>query len=346
MNMDDSGKPLKTDPQAAAPERSSTDDAGEELLITPDEIKTALEASGYLLEGRVGRALESKGFYVELSSFRADPRDENKSIEIDVWGRFAETINKENGSYVVAEPLIECKNNSQPVIFFLKRQPVQEINDNNIKYAGWPVSSADPETKHHVSLHKLLVMKDWHHYCLAPEVATQFCSFTRNSVAEELVKKQRQKEKKGSDVLLREDWRWKTEAMENYSKSFSSLCVAVATPGAGGFDIRKQNIELEFYYPIVVFQGPLYEARIKGGEVELRRADHLQFHHAASMGSAIVRVQIDVVSEQGFPGLVETIKDELRRIAEAIRGMEERLLKSAIDQKQVASQRFPIAPRS
>lgn len=342
MNTDESGKPLTTDP----PSEERLVQPPEELLITPDEIKAALEASGYLLEGRMGRALESKGFFVERSSFRADPRDESKSIEIDVWGRASETINKEDGSYVVAEPIIECKNNSQPVVFFLKSQPVLEINDNNIKYAGWPISSADPETRHHVPLHKLLTMKDWHHYCLATEVATQFCSFTRNAVAEEVVKKQKQKEKKGSDGLMREDWRWKTEAMENYSKSFSNLCVALATVGAGSFDIRKQNIELEFYYPIVVFQGPLYEARMKGGEIELRRTDHLQFHHAASIGSAIVRAQIDVVSEQGFPGLVDTITDELRRIAEGIRSMEARLLNSACDQKQVTSHRFPMAPRS
>src|SRR5438046_848322 len=53
-------------------------------LIQADEIRTALTSSGYLLEGRIAGALEREGFYVELNSFRADPRDETKPIEIDV----------------------------------------------------------------------------------------------------------------------------------------------------------------------------------------------------------------------------------------------------------------------
>lgn len=135
----------------------------DDTQIHPNEIKTALLSSGYLLEGRVGHVLEREGFYVELSSFRADPRDANKSIEVDVWGRQAGHINETNNSLVVAETLIECKNNSQPVVFFLKSQPVPVINDNHIKYGGFPASSADPETKHHVPLHKLLGMWEWHH---------------------------------------------------------------------------------------------------------------------------------------------------------------------------------------
>lgn len=243
----------------------------------------------------------------------------------------------------MAKPMIECKNNSQPVVFFLKSQPVQEINDNNIRYAGYPVSSADPQTMVHVALHKLLAMKDWHHYCQATEVATQFCSFARDSTAEEPLK---QKRKDRKQPLPREDWRWKTEAMENYSKSFSSLCVALATAGAGSVDVKQKNIQLEFYYPIVVFQGPIYEARIKGGEVDLRRTDHLQFHHATSIGRNIFCAQIDVVSERHFPDLIDLIMHELRKIADGIRGMEERLMNSAIDQKQVALQRWPMSSRS
>ena len=148
-------------------------------LIKPDEIKLALATSGYPLEGRIGHVLEDQGFYVELNSFRADPRDENKSIEVDVVGRLMETINEQNRSSVVAEALIECKNNSQPVVFFLKNQSVPEINDNYIRYAGYPASSADPESNEHIPLRKLLAMKDWHHYCSASEVATQFCGFSK-----------------------------------------------------------------------------------------------------------------------------------------------------------------------
>jgi hypothetical protein len=305
-------------------------------LIQPDEIKHALNDSGYLLEGRVGHALEAKAFYVETNSFRADPREEGKSIEIDVWGRFGNTFNEGNGSSVVAEALIECKNNSQPVVFFLKAQPVTEINDNHIKYAGYPQSSADPETKIHVPLHRLISMKDWHHYCEAQEIGTQFCSFLRDNSAEE---KKRQAKQNGRPPLPRQDWCWKPESMEQYSKSFGSLCVATEGSGVGSFDPRQPNIQLGVYYPIIVFQGPIYAARAKDGDIDVRRTEHLQIHHSATVGGQVVRAQIDVVSEQGFPALIETIKRELERTAEGIKAIEARLLNSAIDQKEFVALR-------
>lgn len=94
MNPDPSNKPSQAEQSPAElsqdPSTGKSDEivnnSEEELLVRPDEIKTALYASGYLLEGRIGRILESKGFFVELGSFRTDPRDEGKSIEIDVWG--------------------------------------------------------------------------------------------------------------------------------------------------------------------------------------------------------------------------------------------------------------------
>jgi hypothetical protein len=91
--------------------------------------------------------LESKGFYVELNSFRADPRDESKSIEIDVWSRFTQTVKLGKHSSVVIEPLIECKNNSQPVAFFLKRHTVPELNAGHIKYAGFPTNVTSPDVE-------------------------------------------------------------------------------------------------------------------------------------------------------------------------------------------------------
>ena len=278
-------------------------------LIKANEIKTALNNSGYLLEGRIAHILQGRTAYVELNRFRPDPRDESKSIEIDVWGHFPEWIDQENNSVVAAEALIECKNNSQPVVFFLKAQSDQRSNDKHIKYSGFPKSSADPETKYHIPLHELLSMKDWHHYCQAPEVATQFCSFARDQAAEEQQKKQQNDRKM---PLPREDWCWKAESMEHYSKSFSNLCIATEWAGGGIVDTRQQNIQLQFCYPIIVFQGPVYEARLTGGEVDLRRSDHLQLHHSASVEGQVVRTQIDVVSEPAFPAVIEIIVRELQ----------------------------------
>lgn len=249
----------------------------EDGIITADEIKAALSTSGYLLEGRIADVLQARTAYVELNGFRPDPRDGGKSIELDVWGRFPEPIDQESDSVVAAETLIECKNNSQPVVFFMKSQSDRSSNVNYIKYLGFPEFSADPETQVQVPLHQLLSMRDWHHYCQASEIATQFCGFNRDQGAEEQQRKQQSDRKV---PLPREDWRWKHETMEQYSKSFSNLCVATEWASRDIVDLSQQNIQLQFCYPIIVFQGPIYEARVRGGQVDLRRSGHLQLHHS------------------------------------------------------------------
>jgi hypothetical protein len=306
-------------------------------LISADEIKTTLSTSGYLLEGRIAQVLQGRTAYVELNRFNPDPRDQGKSIEIDVWGQFPEPIDQTRSSVVAAEVLIECKNNSQPIVFFLKSQSDRWSNENHIKYSGFPKSSADPDTQYHVPLHQLLAMKDWHHYCRAPEIATQFCGFTRDQAAEEQ-KKQEKKQKP-----TRQDWCWKAESMEHYSKSFSDLCIVTEWASGGIADVHQQNIQLQFSYPIIVFQGPFYEARLNGGEVDLRCSNRLQLHHSASVSGQVIHTQIDVVSEPAFPALIEVIIEELRQIASGIRKQESRLLNSAVDQKRVALERQVIS---
>ena len=230
----------------------------EEDLITPAEIKDALGSSGYLLEGRVAQVLQDLAGHVELNRFIADPRDEGRSIEIDVWGQLPERLGDDCDSVVAAETFIECKNNSQPVVFFMKSLANRWANVEYIKLSGFPISSADPDTRLHVRLQDLLEMT-FHHYCDVSGVATQFCSFTRDQGEE----KQKQHDRKA--LLTRHDWCWKTESMEHYSKSFASLCVAAETDESEFVILDQQNIQLRVTYPIIVFQGTFYEAHTTGG---------------------------------------------------------------------------------
>ncbi|HWX42709.1 MAG TPA: hypothetical protein VN345_16270, partial [Blastocatellia bacterium] len=301
-------------------------------LIQPHEMKEALQTSGYLLEGRVARLLESRDFEVQLNCFWQDPRDQKQSIEIDVLGCCSEVIDTQDMSMVFADLVIECKNNSQPVAFFLQPQ-LRATSAHRIKYAGYPVSSADPETLRHVYLHDLLGMKDWHHYFQTREVATQVCTFFRNTAVEE--QKRKEKRLQGDRHLSREDWSWRAGPNESYSRSFAALCAAVAGY-AEDFPVASQNIDVAFYYPIIVFQGPIYAVRVKGTELDIEPTDHVQLLLSTSISGRIVEAQGDVVSEQGFPSLVDTILAELRQVASGVKTHYERLLTSAIDQKQAA----------
>jgi hypothetical protein len=300
-------------------------------LIQPEEAKRALQVSGYLLESRVAQVLDEHGL-VETNTSRIDPRDPTAAIEIDVHALVAQRL-KSHG-FVSVELFIECKNNAQPVAFIMHPARPWSLNEN-IKYGGFPMSSADPVTKQHVALPNLLGMMAWHHYCKAEVVATQFCGFSCPDEG-----------RKGKNVP-RNQWRWKAESMQNYSKSFADLCIAVENEAVPAGDVQEKSIEVGLYYPIVVFQGPIYAVTVQGPAIDVSAADHIQLVHSTSLNRRVVRAQIDVVSESALPSLIATVKEELGKTVSHMNreGLLDRLLESAIDQKRVAAQRrFPYGP--
>jgi hypothetical protein len=284
--------------------------------IQPEAMKAAIDSSGYLLEGRVAAVLEEHGFSAHANDFVIDPRQENKTLEIDVLAFSSRVVDDKTGSVTGTILTIECKNNSQPVAFFVREQsPVHRFqNARYIAHNGFPRFSATESDATQVPLHRLLEMSDWHHYCTENEIATQFCGFNRAG--------------KG----------WKAELVENYAKGFDNLCVVTA-PGPPAGNLQKLSIDVVFNYPITVFQGPIWIARPLGGSVELHPVERVLFRHSASVGDQIVTRVIDVVTESALPSLLDNvIRPESRLIDESIGRHFERLLASAIDQKRVEVQ--------
>lgn len=271
-------------------------------LATPEEMQSAIETSGYLLEGRIARVMAERGFFVEANPFTPDPAEPSKTMEIDVVGGYFEWVNEENKDTVSASVLVECKNNSQPFAFFVQRQQLTELNDNRIHYGGFPSFSMDQETKIQIPLHSLLEMKAWHHYCLAKEVATQFCTFERSGK------------------------KFKAGPNENYSRSLSKLAAITASNSVGAFGPHLKCIQVQASYPVVVFQGPIFRLEEYKGKAKVEAVDHLQLHHAAAIDGHLIPVQIDVVTESAFPKLMEDILTELKTFRDKIKDLYPRLL--------------------
>ena len=191
-------------------------------------------------------------------------------------------------------------------------RPKDQISDSVVHNLLEPKNGLDFGV-HLTPLHKLLDMKDWHHYCQAEEVATQFCTFERNGK------------------------KFKAGPNDNYSKSFSKLAVLTASDSDGGYDLHLKNIQVKASYPVAVFQGPIYQVEDENGKAKVEAVDHLQLHHSATVSGRLIQVQIDVVTEAAFPQLMDKILEELNTFRDRIGGMRPRLLNSALDQKQVAS---------
>ena len=83
---------------------------------SPEQIITALNQSGYLMEQRVATQLEALDLYV-WTSWAFEDIDEGKSREIDLRAIKRVALNEEKKIGAFVEILCECKNNSNPLVF-------------------------------------------------------------------------------------------------------------------------------------------------------------------------------------------------------------------------------------
>ncbi len=105
--------------------------------------------------------------------------------------------------------------------------------------------------------------------------------------------------------------------------SFQKLCDAVDYRQDQHFKSWKfgpeESVNLEFYYPVLVVQGDLLEARPRGTSVVLKPAKHLQFRRTVIRGSKSRMYQIDIVTERHFSRFLSLLDEELATIVRRIK---------------------------
>jgi hypothetical protein len=108
--------------------------------ISREEMKAALERSGYLLETRIEALLSARpeGFYVETNPTYRDPST-GKLREFDLYAMTGVGLRSSAPDFVFGILLIECKRIDTPIVFFSQRSPVAELYQHNVRVAGMPV---------------------------------------------------------------------------------------------------------------------------------------------------------------------------------------------------------------
>jgi hypothetical protein len=84
-----------------------------------DDIMTAINASGYLMEQEVATQFERRGLHVRTSVAFEDP-DEGKSREIDVTAIKRVAFDEKAKLSAYVELLVECKNSANPFVFIAR----------------------------------------------------------------------------------------------------------------------------------------------------------------------------------------------------------------------------------
>jgi len=266
------------------------------MTITIHEATQALVRSGYLLESRLEQKLLSAGYFVDANDAYPDPAT-GKSRELDLFAITAQALSRDH-DYIFNVLLIECVNNPEPLAMITKKPVIGFMFHQDLRVAGLPVKLLASHGDW-TSIQEALSLGKFHHYC-ASRVATQFCSFTKKPSKE-----------------------WMAQHEGSHFDVFQKLCDAVDYRQDQHFKSwvfgPKEPVNLEFYYPILVVQGDLLEARPRGRSAVLKPARHIQFRRTVIRGSVSRTYQIDVVTEAYFSKLLSLLDKELDTIARRLK---------------------------
>lgn len=153
--------------------------------MTPEEIKEALDKSGYLFEQKVATVIEEFGFHANTNKAFLDP-EENKSREIDVVAHkevFKIKNNINPPAYGICYINCECKNSKTPLVFITRKKG--DIDKNytpngihlvyNYYFKSIASSRITPlDAFHYLQLHE-------HHYATKSDTqAVQICKIIQN----------------------------------------------------------------------------------------------------------------------------------------------------------------------
>lgn len=210
--------------------------------VTPAEVQSALERSGYLFEQQVGNRLQDLGFVVHTNVAFEDP-DEGKSREFDVNGELYLLDNRRDGSglSLSMELIIECKANNFPLTLISRRSPSPYDVDGPVsvilpvtrvqkvlRQTGNETISRTTSTFRHLGLDKV------HHFYRRDRKAVQFCR------------------------LLLQDKQWRAEHAGLFDSMILPLFKAFNCHRERVTNIKDRRF-IHVIYPMIVCRGQLFD---------------------------------------------------------------------------------------
>lgn len=270
-------------------------------MISQSDARTALLRSGYLLESRVEDIFRRRGYYVNANSVFPD-RKTGTSREVDVYAMRADRAGQDEYDYLFTVFIIECVNNPEPLTLITKEPQVGFLHHQEIKVSGLPVKFQDAVSRNSwIGFADFLKLEGNHHYCRG-RIATQYCSF--------------QKKKQPPH-----DWMaWHDDTQFD---AFRKACAAVdhhVTDHFGSWVLGpKESVNVQLYYPVVVVQGELLEARPDRTSVTLRPRPHLALRRSEYIDGKEQTYQIDIVQERHLKRYLAMVERESGKMARLLR---------------------------
>lgn len=241
----------------------------------------AIKKSGYFMEQRIFPVLEKSEFFVTTNPVYADPITK-KTREYDFSGTWGKKVYREDFNFLFIHVLGECLNNTQPIVFFEHDPFIEFLFHENVRCSGIPMYFQNSK-REDISLQDFFYLDKFHHYCNGI-YATQYCTFKKKS-------------SKDKDWMAWHD--------DEHHGIFDSLVNATIYEVESSFSDwepppknEEEDLDLNFYYPLLILGGDFFICRQKKGSVNLIEKNHIQFRKQLVIGDTNEIFHIDVVTER------------------------------------------------
>ena len=271
-------------------------------VIKVQDMIEAISRSGYLIEQRVEEVLVGKGYAVETNVAYLD-NDSRKNREVDLTAINGKAIIHGENHFIFPYLVIECENNHQPIVFFRSKPRPAILSLEAIKVSGLPISIYDGKHAEPIPVTTILEADRYHHYCTG-SYCTQYCSFTG-----------------GKDKRP-----WMASHLDEQHDTFVSLIKSLeyfVSDHYAGYSLpmpgKKEHLNLQFYYPLVILQDELYEAYEEEGEVKMEPKEHIQFRKQTVQPEVSRSFHIDVIRERFLSTFLQIIDKEMEQVYHTLR---------------------------
>lgn len=273
-----------------------------------EEMKDALQRSGYLIESRVEALLREKKFYVSANSTYPDPIT-GKTREFDIFASKTKSAGPREYEEVTSHLIFECVNNPQPLVFFKKKPNLVYpfIYDN--KLSGLPIKIYRDKEKDWMPIRLYINMLEYHHYYKG-DISTQYCSFAYKKDFKKWIACH---EEEHFDVLR------KLPIITEYyiEKDYKDWNIKPECP-----------VIIHLYYPVVIVQGNLMYAEEIDGRLKIEETNSVTYCMSTIINNEENMYTIDVINEKHLESFLNTIEQELEETATRLNTVNDSLLVS------------------
>lgn len=274
------------------------------LDITP-EMKEAVERSGYLLEARVVEVVRNHPYYVIPNYAFRDP-ESGENREIDIFAIGAKAIVEKGKDFIFPILLIECKNIQSPLVFFSHKEIPSRYIVGNLQISGIPqevkgLDGFDEDLAEYLGLEKVC------HYYKVETISTQFCAIV--SKGKSFIATHKIDSPLGNlyESMILPVIKALHSKKEEHENSYDP-------------DPQNETINLQFYYPIIVTNGSLFECLLKeSGEPAYKEVQRVNFLRRYESTEISGDYRIDIVVKEGLGELLEEIDKEIEMITGIIK---------------------------